>query len=82
MVLKRSLSEIFKLKKVAPMWSGQLQQDSCILGNTTAAPKVLEGTYVAPEGSSESVVRMLQMIREVNVGIMDRMVDIVITIWD
>ena len=61
------------------MRSRQLQQDFGILGNTTAASKVMEGTYVSPEGLSESVVGMLQMIGEVAVGVKDRIVDIGIT---
>ena len=51
------------------MRSRQLQQDFGILGNTTAASKVMEGTYVSPEGLSESVVGMLQIIGEVAVGV-------------
>ena len=46
------------------------------------ASKVLEGTYIAPEGSSEGMVGMLQMIRESDVGVKDRMVDILITFQD
>ena len=41
---------------------------------------MLEGIYVAPEGSSNSMVSMLQMIGEVAVGVNDRMVDIMITL--
>ena len=66
--------------KVTPMRSGELQQDLWLLGNTTAASKVLEGTYIAPEGSSESMVGMIQIIRELYVGVKDRMVDIKITL--
>ena len=80
MGLQRTLSEIFKLKKGTPMRLVQIQQDFGLLGNTTAASKVLEGTYIAPGVSSESVVTMLQMIGEVAVGVKDRMVDIVITL--
>ena len=58
---------------------GQLQQGSNLLGNTTADYKVLEGTYVAPEVSSESVVGMLQMILELAFGVNYMMVDILIT---
>ena len=64
------------------MWSRKLQQDFGMLGNTTEAPKVLEGMYVSPEGSIESVVGMLQMIGEVAVGVKYRMVDIVFTLQD
>ena len=64
------------------MQSGQLQQDSGILGNRTAASKFLEGTYVSPEGSRERVVGMLQMIGDVVVSFKDTVVDIVITIQD
>ena len=39
---------------------------------------MLEWTYVAPEGSSKSVVDMLHIIAEVYAGIKDKMVDIVI----
>ena len=80
--LQKALSEKFKLTKVTPTWSGQLQQDFGLLGNTTSAYKVLEGTYVYPKGLSESVVRMLHMIGELAVGIKDMMVDIVITLQD
>ena len=41
------------------MRSGKLQKYFGPLGNTTAASKVLEGTYVSHEGSRESVVCML-----------------------
>ena len=58
-VIKNSLSEIFKLTKGTTMRFRQLQQDFRILGNTAEASKVMEGTYVAPEGSSKSVVGML-----------------------
>ena len=64
------------------MRSLQLQQYFGILGNTTAPSKVLKGTYVAPEGSSKSVVGILQMIWEVAAGVKDRMVDILITLLD
>ena len=56
------------------MHSRQLQKDFGILCNTTVSSKVMEGTYVAPEGSSKSVVGMLQIIREVSIGVKDRMV--------
>ena len=62
------------------MHSRQLQKDFGILCNTTVSSKVMEGTYVAPEGSSESVCGMLQMIREVVFGVKDRMVDILIAL--
>ena len=61
---------------------GQLYQDFGLLDNTIAASKMLEGTYVAPEGSRESVVDMLQTIEEVAVGAKDRIFDIVITLKD
>ena len=62
-VLKRALTDRFKLTKGTPMRSGQIHQEFGKLVNTTAASKVMEGMYVAPEGSRESMVRMLQMIR-------------------
>ena len=43
---------------------------------------MLEGTYVAPEGSSKSMFGMLQMIGGVAVGVKYRMVDILITLQD
>ena len=46
--LKNSLSNRFKLTKGTSMRSVQLQQYFGILGNTTVASDVLEGTYVAP----------------------------------
>ena len=61
---------------------GQLQQDFGILGNTTAAYKVVEASYVAPEESSQSRVGMLQTIGGVSFGVKDSIVDIVITLQD
>ena len=78
--LQNSLSDRFKMTNGTHMRSGQLNQDFGVLGNTTAATKVLEVTYVAPEGSNESVVRMLKIIEEVAVGVKDRAVDILITL--
>ena len=62
------------------MWSVQLQKDFGLLGETTADSKVLEGTYIASEVSSESMVGMLHMIGELAIGVKDTMVDIVITL--
>ena len=42
--LKKASAERFKLKKGTPMRYRQLKQDFGLLGNTTAASKVLEGT--------------------------------------
>ena len=70
------------MMKGAPMRSGQLHHYFGVLGNTTSAYKVLKGTCVAPEGLSDSVVGMLQMIREVAVGVKGRIVDILITLQD
>ena len=78
--LKSALSERLKLIKGTPMRSGQVQQDFGILGNTSAVSKMVEGTYVAPEGSSNSVFGMLHMIGLVSVGVKDTIVDIVITL--
>ena len=80
--LQNSLSDRFKMTNGTHMRSGQLNQDFGILGNTTSAYKVLKGTCVAPEGLSDSVVGMLQMIREVAVGVKGRIVDILITLQD
>ena len=79
---KKIMSGIYNLTKGTPMRYGKLQQDSGILSNTTVASKMMEGEYVATEGSSKSMVGMLQMIRGVAVGIKDRMVDIVINCQD
>ena len=59
MVIRKESSERFKITKGTLMRSVQLQQDFGILGNTTAASKVMEGTYVSPEGLGEIVVGML-----------------------
>ena len=64
------------------MRSRQLQLDFGLLGITIAAYQVLEWTYVAPEGSSKSVVDMLHIIAEIYAGIKDKMVDIVINLQD
>ena len=60
----------------------QINQEFGLLRNTTAVSKVLEGTYIYLEGSSKSVVGMLKMIEEVDVGVRDSMVDIVINLQD
>ena len=44
------------------MWSGKLQQDFGLLDNTTATSKVLKEKYIAPEGTSKSMIGMLHMI--------------------
>ena len=57
--LQNKLSDKFKLTKGTTMCYGQLHQYFGLLGNTAAASKVLEGTYVSHEGSRDSVVCML-----------------------
>ena len=64
------------------MRSGQLQWGFGLLGKITKDYMVLEGTYIAPEGLSKRVVGMLKTIREVAVGVKDRMVNNVITLQD
>ena len=59
--LQNKLSDKFKLTKGTTMCYGQLHQYFGLLGNTAAASKVLEGTYIAPEVSSKIVVGMLQV---------------------